>query len=77
MVIKFALILTLAVTLMACSPRLPIDVSAAVCDGLSQPLDRHLDALVANGEGILQAGAGEALVTATELAGAYDGACRT
>lgn len=52
-----------------------IEKSAVVCDVLEGPVNRHMSTIVDNGENILEANAGEVIVTATEVSDVYDKSC--
>lgn len=49
--------------------------TGTICSIIGKPLDRHMRAVVSNGEAILSAGADEVVVTASELSDTYEGAC--
>ena len=53
-----------------------IDKTGAVCSSLKRPIDRHMNAIIDNGEGILSVKADEVIVTATEVSDAYDASCK-
>ena len=44
-----------------------VDRGEVVCDVLNEPVDRHMRAVIANGEKIISLGADEDVVTASEL----------
>ena len=49
---------------------------SAVCNVLKQPINKHMNAVIDNGEGLLKIKADEVVVTATEVSDAYEGACK-
>lgn len=70
------LLLILTLPLINCagvSP--PLDTADAVCDGLKQPIDSLLDAVVGKGSQIITAGAGDVILRSDDLAVAYDSSC--
>ena len=53
-----------------------VDRGEVVCDVLDKPVDRHMRAVIANGEKIINIGADEVVVTASELSDVYKKSCR-
>lgn len=53
-----------------------IDRGEVVCDVLDKPVDRHMRAVIANGEKIISIGAEEVVVTASELSDVYQKSCK-
>ena len=53
-----------------------IDRTGVVCSVLKGPINKHMNTIIDNGEGILEAGAGEVIVTATEVSDVYDKGCK-
>ena len=53
-----------------------IDRGSVVCDVLDKPVNRHMRAVIANGEKIINIGADEVVVTASELSDAYRESCK-
>lgn len=53
-----------------------IDRGAVVCDVLDKPVDRHMRAVIANGDRIINIGGDEVVVTASELSDVYKKSCK-
>ena len=53
-----------------------VDRGAVVCDVLDKPVDRHMRAVIANGDRIISLGADEVVVTASELSDVYKKSCK-
>ena len=53
-----------------------VDRGEVVCDVLNKPVDRHMRAVIANGEKIIGIGADEVVVTASELSDVYKRTCK-
>ena len=53
-----------------------VDRGEVVCDVLNEPVDRHMRAVIANGEKIISLGADEVVVTASELSDVYRESCK-
>ena len=53
-----------------------VDRGSVVCDVLNKPVDRHMRAVIANGEKIISLGADEVVVTASELSDVYKKSCK-
>ena len=53
-----------------------VDRGEVVCDVLDKPVDRHMRAVIANGDKIIGVGADEVVVTASELSDVYKKSCR-
>lgn len=53
-----------------------VDRGEVVCDVLDKPVDRHMRAVIANGEKIISLGADEVVVTASELSDVYKKSCK-
>ena len=53
-----------------------VDRGAVVCDVLDKPVDRHMRSVIANGDKIINLGADEVVVTASELSDVYKKSCR-
>lgn len=53
-----------------------VDRGGVVCDVINKPLDRHMRAVVANGDRIINIGGDEVLVTASELSDVYKKSCK-
>ena len=53
-----------------------VDRGEVVCDVLDKPVDRHMKAVIANGEKIIGIGADEVVVTASELSDVYKKSCK-
>lgn len=53
-----------------------VDRGEVVCDVLDKPVDRHMRAVIANGEKIISTGAEEVVVTASELSDVYQKSCK-
>lgn len=53
-----------------------VDRGAVVCDVLDKPVDRHMRAVIANGDRIIGVGADEVVVTASELSDVYKKSCK-
>lgn len=61
--------------LTACENVRIVDSSPALCRALEVPLNTHLNEVISHGESIITIGADSVLVTADELASAFDGPC--
>ena len=53
-----------------------VDRGEVVCDVLDKPVDRHMRAVIANGDKIIGVGADEVVVTASELSDVYKKSCK-
>ena len=53
-----------------------VDRGEVVCDVLDKPVDRHMRSVIANGDRIINIGADEVVVTASELSDVYKKSCR-
>ena len=53
-----------------------VDRGEVVCDVLDKPVDRHMRAVIANGDKIIGVGADEVVVTASELSDVYRESCK-
>lgn len=53
-----------------------VDRGEVVCDVLDKPVNRHMRAVIANGEKIIGVGADEVVVTASELSDVYKESCK-
>ena len=53
-----------------------VDRGSVVCDVLNKPVDRHMRSVIANGEKIINIGADEVVVTASELSDVYKKSCK-
>ena len=53
-----------------------VDKGSVVCDVLIKPVNRHMRSVIANGEKIINIGADEVVVTASELSDVYKKSCR-
>ena len=53
-----------------------VDRGEVVCDVLNKPVDRHMRAVIANGGKIINIGAEEVVVTASELSDVYKKSCK-
>ena len=53
-----------------------VDRGEVVCDVLDKPVDRHMRAVIANGDRIISLGADEVVVTASELSDVYKKSCK-
>ena len=53
-----------------------VDRGEVVCDVLDKPVDRHMRSVIANGEKIINIGADEVVVTASELSDVYKRTCK-
>lgn len=53
-----------------------VDRGAVVCDVLDKPVDRHMRAVIANGDRIINIGGDEVVVTASELSDVYKKSCK-
>lgn len=53
-----------------------IDRTGAICKVLKSPINKHMNAIIDNGENILKVKADEVIVTATEVSDAYDESCK-
>lgn len=52
-----------------------VDRTGVICEVIEKPLDSHMRTVVKNGNVILNIGADEVIVTATELSDTYETAC--
>ena len=53
-----------------------VDRGSVVCDVLGKPVNRHMKAVIANGDKIINIGGEEVVVTASELSDAYKKSCK-
>ena len=53
-----------------------VDRGEVVCDVLDKPVDRHMRSVIANGDRIINIGADEVVVTASELSDVYKKSCK-
>ena len=53
-----------------------VDRGSVVCDVLDKPVNRHMRSVIANGDRIINIGADEVLVTASELSDVYKKSCK-
>ena len=53
-----------------------VDRGEVVCDVLDKPVDRHMRAVIANGDKIINIGGEEVVVTASELSDVYKKSCK-
>ena len=53
-----------------------VDRGEVVCDVLDKPVNRHMRAVIANGDKIIGVGGDEVVVTASELSDVYKKSCR-
>ena len=53
-----------------------VDRGEVVCDVLDKPVDRHMRAVIANGDKIIGVGGDEVVVTASELSDVYKKSCK-
>ena len=53
-----------------------VDRGSVVCDVLNKPVNRHMRSVIANGDRIINIGADEVVVTASELSDVYKKSCR-
>ena len=53
-----------------------VDRGSVVCDVLNKPVNRHMRAVIANGDKIISLGADEVVVTASELSDVYQESCK-
>ena len=53
-----------------------VDRGSVVCDVLNKPVNRHMRAVIANGDRIINIGADEVVVTASELSDVYKKSCK-
>ena len=53
-----------------------VDRGSVVCDVLGKPVNRHMRAVIANGDKIINIGGEEVVVTASELSDVYKKSCR-
>ena len=53
-----------------------VDRGSVVCDVLNKPVNRHMRSVIANGEKIINIGADEVVVTASELSDVYKKSCK-
>ena len=53
-----------------------VDRGEVVCDVLNKPVNRHMRAVIANGDRIINIGADEVVVTASELSDVYKKSCK-
>ena len=53
-----------------------VDRGSVVCDVLDKPVNRHMRSVIANGDRIINIGADEVVVTASELSDVYKKSCR-
>ena len=53
-----------------------VDRGSVVCDVLGKPVSRHMRAVIANGDKIINIGGEEVVVTASELSDVYKKSCK-
>ena len=53
-----------------------VDRGSVVCDVLGKPVNRHMRAVIANGDKIINIGGEEVVVTASELSDVYKRSCK-
>ena len=53
-----------------------VDRGSVVCDVLDKPVNRHMRSVIANGDRIINIGADEVVVTASELSDVYQKSCK-
>ena len=53
-----------------------VDRGEVVCDVLDKPVNRHMRAVIANGDKIINIGGEEVVVTASELSDVYKRSCK-
>ena len=53
-----------------------VDRGSVVCDVLGKPVNRHMRAVIANGDKIINIGGEEVVVTASELSDVYKKSCK-
>ena len=53
-----------------------VDRGAVVCDVLCKPVNRHMRAVIAKGDKIINIGGEEDVVTASELSDVYKKSCK-
>ena len=53
-----------------------VDRGNTVCDVMKRPVGKHMNTVIDNGEKIIGIGAGEVVVTASELSDVYTTACK-
>ena len=53
-----------------------VDRGSVVCDVLNKPVNRHMRSVIANGDRIINIGADEVVVTASELSDVYKESCK-
>ena len=53
-----------------------VDRGSVVCDVLNKPVNRHMRSVIVNGEKIINIGADEVVVTASELSDVYKKSCK-
>ena len=53
-----------------------VDRGEVICDVLNKPVDRHMRSVIANGDKIINLGADEVVVTASELSDVYRESCK-
>lgn len=53
-----------------------VERGAVVCDVLDKPVSRHMRSVIANGDKIINLGADEVVVTASELSDVYKKSCK-
>ena len=53
-----------------------VDRGSVVCDVLDKPMNRHMRAVIANGDKIINIGGEEVVVTASELSDVYKKSCK-
>ena len=53
-----------------------VDRGSVVCDVLDKPVNRHMRAVIANGDKIIGVGGDEVVVTASELSDVYKRSCK-
>ena len=53
-----------------------VDRGSVVCNVLGKPVNRHMRAVIANGDKIINIGGEEVVVTASELSDVYKKSCK-
>ena len=53
-----------------------VDRGSVVCDVLGKPVNRHMRAVITNGDKIINIGGEEVVVTASELSDVYKKSCK-
>lgn len=80
--LKVIALLLLGSTITACAKDIEtqaevrvIDRTGVVCNVLKGPIDKHMNAIIDNGDGLIGIGADEVIVTGSEVSDAYDKSC--